>query len=581
MEQFAQLGLSAPLLKAIEKMGYQDPTDIQAQAIPQLLEGDRDFIGLAQTGTGKTAAFGLPMLDQIDVNNRNVQALILAPTRELGQQIAQQIEQFSVHMKGLRCVAVYGGANISTQMRQLRDGAHVVIATPGRLIDLAKRKALYLDKIRYVVLDEADEMLNMGFRDELDTILSFTPEEKSTWLFSATMPKEIRRMVKDYMNSPAEVKIDPQTSVNANIEHLFTLVRHGDKSEALARFLDLDPNLYGVVFCRTKRDTQNLAEDLLKLGYRSDALHGDLSQMQRDRVMRRFKSRELQVLIATDVAARGIDVNELTHVFHYSLPDDQSYYTHRSGRTARAGKQGISLAFISKKEKSKINRFAQDLDISFGQVMVPSAEDIADTRMENWAMGILDGEGTARIPSEMLERVEGLFEGVSKEELIARLMAREMAQLNSGSGTDLNKRAEQEPDSRGGGGRGRHGGGGGGKWSKNRGGHGGGGGGGSRYGDRDRDRGRGGNDRDRGYGGGYGGGSRSGDGERSKSYGGGGGDRSKSYGGGGGGGSRSGGGYSGGSRNGGGGYSGGSKSGGGGYGKSTGGSSSTGKPRQW
>jgi ATP-dependent RNA helicase DeaD len=319
LESFDHLGLSAPILKAIGQLGFETPTEIQNQAIPVLLEGNRDFIGLAQTGTGKTAAFGLPLLDLLDPNESHIQALILAPTRELGQQIAQQMALFAGQIKGLKTVAVYGGASISDQMRQLRSPCHVVIATPGRLIDLAKRKALKLDQIKYLVLDEADEMLNMGFKEELDTILEFTPDTKQTWLFSATMPSEIRRMVKQYMEDPFEVRIDPGTSVNVNIEHQYALVRHTDKLEAMCRFLDLDPDLYGVVFCRTKRDTQNLAEDLLKEGYRADALHGDLSQHQRDRVMQRFKRRELQVLIATDVAARGIDVNDLTHVFHASI----------------------------------------------------------------------------------------------------------------------------------------------------------------------------------------------------------------------------------------------------------------------
>ncbi|MFZ9055882.1 MAG: DEAD/DEAH box helicase, partial [Flavobacteriales bacterium] len=377
MESFEQLGLSAPILEAITALGFDTPTDIQAQAIPHLLAGDRDFIGLAQTGTGKTAAFGLPVLEQLDPSAPHVQALILAPTRELGQQIAQQIELFSKRLDGIQAVAVYGGANIMTQIHALKRPSQIVIATPGRLIDLAKRKAIHLDKIEYVILDEADEMLNMGFKEELDAILAMTPDTKRTWLFSATMPREIRRLVKQYMNDPFEVRIDPTTAVNEHIEHRYAIVKHGDKTEALGRFMDLDADLFGVVFCRTKRDTQDLAESLMKKGYRADALHGDLSQPQRDRVMRRFKARELQVLIATDVAARGIDVNDVTHVFHHSLPNDQEYYTHRSGRTARAGKKGISLAFISQRERAVVNRFSKSLGIEFEHVMIPDAKDIA------------------------------------------------------------------------------------------------------------------------------------------------------------------------------------------------------------
>lgn len=444
MDSFDTLGLSAPILKAIGQLGFDTPTDIQSQAIPHLLQGDRDFIGLAQTGTGKTAAFGLPLLDHLDPTDDSVQALILAPTRELGQQIAEQIDLFSKHLKGIKSVAVYGGANISTQISQLKRPRHVVIATPGRLIDLVKRKALKLDQIKYLVLDEADEMLNMGFKDELDTILEFTPDSKKTWLFSATMPREIRRMVKQYMDSPFEVSVDPKTTVNANIEHKYSIVKQSDKTEAMSRFLELEPDLYGVVFCRTRRDTQALAEDLLKMGFRADALHGEMSQPQRDRVMSRFKNRDLQVLIATDVAARGIDVNDLTHVFHHSLPSEQAYYTHRSGRTARAGKKGISLAFISNREKGYINRMAREMDISFEAIEVPGAEEIVQARMMKWAQDVLDQKAFDRVPFDLIMQMNLLFEDTPKDELIARLVARELARLNVDSGRDINKRASQD-----------------------------------------------------------------------------------------------------------------------------------------
>ena len=444
LDSFDTLGLSAPILKAIGQLGFDTPTDIQSQAIPHLLQGDRDFIGLAQTGTGKTAAFGLPLLDHLDPTDDSVQALILAPTRELGQQIAEQIDLFSKHLKGIKSVAVYGGANISTQITQLKRPRHVVIATPGRLIDLVKRKALKLDQIKYLVLDEADEMLNMGFKDELDTILEFTPDSKKTWLFSATMPREIRRMVKQYMDSPFEVSVDPKTTVNANIEHKYSIVKQSDKTEAMSRFLELEPDLYGVVFCRTRRDTQALAEDLLKMGFRADALHGEMSQPQRDRVMSRFKNRDLQVLIATDVAARGIDVNDLTHVFHHSLPSEQAYYTHRSGRTARAGKKGISLAFISNREKGYINRMAREMDISFEAIEVPGAEEIVQARMMKWAQDVLDQKAFDRVPFDLIMQMNLLFEDTPKDELIARLVARELARLNVDSGRDINKRASQD-----------------------------------------------------------------------------------------------------------------------------------------
>jgi ATP-dependent RNA helicase DeaD len=444
LDSFDTLGLSAPILKAIGQLGFDIPTDIQSQAIPHLLQGDKDFIGLAQTGTGKTAAFGLPLLDHLDASDDSVQALILAPTRELGQQIAEQIDLFSKHLKGIKSVAVYGGANISTQISQLKRPRHVVIATPGRLIDLVKRKALKLDQIKYLVLDEADEMLNMGFKDELDTILEFTPDTKKTWLFSATMPREIRRMVKQYMESPFEVSVDPKTTVNANIEHRYAVVKQADKTEAMSRFLELEPDLYGVVFCRTRRDTQALAEDLLKMGFRADALHGEMSQPQRDRVMSRFKNRDLQVLIATDVAARGIDVNDLTHVFHHSLPSEQAYYTHRSGRTARAGKKGISLAFISNREKGYVNRMSREMDISFEAVDVPGAEEIVQARMMKWAQDVLDQKAFDRVPFDLIMQMNLLFEETPKDELIARLVARELARLNVDSGRDINQRARQD-----------------------------------------------------------------------------------------------------------------------------------------
>jgi ATP-dependent RNA helicase DeaD len=440
LDTFDTLGLSAPLLKSITEMGFETPTDIQAQAIPLLLEGDRDFIGLAQTGTGKTAAFGLPLLDLLDTEWDHVQALVLAPTRELGQQIAEQLDKYAKYSKGLKTVAVYGGANIATQIAQLKKPCHVVIATPGRLIDLAKRKAVKLDRIRHLVLDEADEMLNMGFKEELDEILSFTPEDKCTWLFSATMPREIRRMVGQYMTDPLEVHVNRTEAVNQNIEHQYALVRHSDKSEAIARFLDLDPELYGVVFCRTRRDTQALAEELLKRGYRADALHGEMSQAQRDRVMLRFKQKHLQVLVATDVAARGIDVDDLTHVFHHSLPGEAAQYAHRSGRTARAGKTGISLAMMSIKERSHLNRLANTLDINFTQTLVPNPEEIVHARLSTWGQGLIELPVGQGIPDEIWEQMTVLFEGHSKEDLLRQIVLSEMRKLDTAGKADLNQK---------------------------------------------------------------------------------------------------------------------------------------------
>ena len=383
------------------------------------------------------------MLELLDPEVGNIQALILAPTRELCQQIAQQIDLFSKHLPGIRAVAVFGGANIVTQIQQLRRPCQVVIATPGRLIDLANRKALKLDEIEYVVLDEADEMLNMGFQEDLNTILDLTPETKRTWLFSATMPKEIRRIVKQYMDDPLEVRVDPGMVVNTDIEHQYVIVRHTDKLEALTRFMDLDAELFGVVFCRTKRDAQDLAEQLMKRGYRADALHGDLSQPQRDRVMQRFKQRDLQVLIATDVAARGIDVNNLTHVFHHSLPNDPSYYTHRAGRTARAGKKGISIAFINRKEKAAINRIVRELDIHFAEVEIPSAAAIASARILNWAHAVHAALPNRVASDELVIQALSAFSDLSLEELMAQLVRHELANMSSGA--DLNWKETSEP----------------------------------------------------------------------------------------------------------------------------------------
>lgn len=438
MTTFKQLGLSNEVLKALTELGFETPSEIQQQAIPQLLAEDKDFIGLAQTGTGKTAAFGLPLLERMDPFNKSTQALVLAPTRELGQQIAEQIELYSKYMDKMNVLAVYGGAAISTQMKALRQPQQIIIATPGRLIDLIGRKSVKLDQLQYLVLDEADEMLNMGFKEDIDKILSFTPKEKLTWLFSATMPTEIKRIVNKYMHEPIEVKVNTKNEVNTNIEHQYVVVKQSDKSEALTRFLDINKDMRGVVFCRTKRDTQNLAEELLKKNYKADALHGDLSQQQRDRVMKRFKAHDLQVLIATDVAARGIDVNDLTHVFHYTLPDDNSYYTHRSGRTARAGKQGISISFINGREGYKIKRIEKDLGISIAQVFIPKVEDITDIRIENWCNELLDIKTRNKFSPELLEKVSMIFGNLSKEELISKLLAFELKNLDVTGSKDLN-----------------------------------------------------------------------------------------------------------------------------------------------
>ncbi len=443
---FKQLGLSTDVLKVLPELGFENPTTIQKDAIPLLLEGERDFIGLAQTGTGKTAAFGIPLLEHVDPFESYTQALVLAPTRELGQQIAEHLKEYGKYLDHVNILAVYGGAAISTQIKALRKPRHIIIATPGRLIDLIKRKAVKLNLLRFLVLDEADEMLNMGFKDELDRILSYTPEHKITWLFSATMPHEIKRMVRTYMTQPLEVKAKAISEVNANIEHQYTLVSQGNKTKALTRFIDINPDLRGIIFCRTKMDTRNLTEELLKLNYQADAIHGDLSQSQRDRVMKRFKAHELRLLVATDVAARGIHVNDLTHIFHFTLPDELAYYTHRSGRTARAGKTGISIAFISGKDQHKIHRIENKLSISFKKILVPEVSDVAGLNIENWCRNILEKRTRGKIDPNLLEKVNILFGNLSKEELIAKVVMNELERLNLDHAKDLND-SERNPKS--------------------------------------------------------------------------------------------------------------------------------------
>ena len=381
MKSFLSLGLEAHVLEGISKLGFETPTPIQEKAIPVLIGDRRDFIGLAQTGTGKTAAFGLPILQTLNPDNPNPQALILAPTRELCVQISKDIKNFSIGVGKVNIVAVYGGASITTQMSQIKRGAQIIAATPGRLLDLIKRKAIKLDQIEIVVLDEADEMLNMGFQEDIDMILSKTPEVRSTWLFSATMPKEVRAISTKYMFDPYELTIGKKNSGATNIEHAYYVVHARDRYLALKRIVDFNPDLFGIVFCRTKLASQDVAEKLMKDGYNADALHGDLSQQQRDKVMGRFRDRSLKLLVATDVAARGIDVNDITHVINYELPDDTEVYTHRSGRTARAGKSGISLSIIHMKETGKIRQLEKFVNQKFRHEKVPGGFAICEKQL--------------------------------------------------------------------------------------------------------------------------------------------------------------------------------------------------------
>ncbi len=420
MKSFESLGLSKGLVESVLKIGFETPTPIQEKAIPVLLKGNRDFVGLAQTGTGKTAAFGLPLLDLVDDSSRDTQALVLAPTRELCLQIASDLENFTEKIKNLNITAVYGGSSITDQIRKIKKGSQIIVATPGRLIDLIDRKAISLATIKFVVLDEADEMLNMGFKEDIDKILSYTPDTKNTWLFSATMPREVRAIMKNYMEDPFELQVGEQNTGNVNIEHTYVIVQDKDKYLALKRILDYNPDIFGLIFCRTRIDTQRIAEMLMKDGYNADALHGDLTQQQRDRVMNKFRGRGLQILVATDVAARGIDVDNITHVIHLNIPDELEFYTHRSGRTARAGKTGVSIAMISKRELGRVKQLEKSLKSTFKKLTIPTGPEVCQKQLlalmhKVHEVKVNDGE-----IAEFLPAVEAALKDLTKSELIKR-----------------------------------------------------------------------------------------------------------------------------------------------------------------
>ncbi len=376
MNLFSESNLSPDIIKAVGELGYEKPTEIQKQTIPFILSDIRDLIALAQTGTGKTAAFSLPILDMIDDTSRKIQLLVLAPTRELALQIAKDIKNYTKYLPNIKTVAVYGGSSITDQIRNLREKPQIIVGTPGRVIDLINRKALDFSQIHWLVLDEADEMLSMGFKDDLETILSETPETKQTLLFSATMNKEVERISKNYLTNPHRISVGSINAVKKNIKHEYYVVNYRQKKEALKRLIDANPNQYSIIFCRTKMETQDVADFLMQNGYAADALHGDLSQAQRDTVMKKFRLKNIDILVATDVAARGLDVNSLTHVIHYSLPDDPEVFVHRSGRTGRAGKDGISMALIKPEETRKLSQIKGQTKIEIVEKQIPKGEDI-------------------------------------------------------------------------------------------------------------------------------------------------------------------------------------------------------------
>ncbi len=428
MSKFTALGLDENILKAITDMGFETPSEVQEKAIPILLEKDTDMVALAQTGTGKTAAFGFPMLQKINVGSRTTQGLILSPTRELCLQITNEIKNYGKYYKGLNVVAIYGGASITDQARNIKKGAQIIVATPGRMKDMIGRRMIDISKIEYCVLDEADEMLNMGFYEDITEILSHSPKDKSTWLFSATMPREVSAIAKKFMFEPVEITVGGKNMGAENVSHEYYLVNARDRYQALKRLADANPSIFSVIFCRTKRDTQKVAELLIEDGYSAAALHGDLSQNQRDLVMKSFRNRQIQMLVATDVAARGIDVENITHVINYQLPDEIETYTHRSGRTGRAGKTGISMVIVSKSERRKIHTIEKMIQKKFVAKDVPSGMAICEVQLFHLANKIKETEINHEIDA-YLPNINEVLEEFSKEELIKKVFSVEFTRF--------------------------------------------------------------------------------------------------------------------------------------------------------
>jgi ATP-dependent RNA helicase DeaD len=425
MTTFEGLGLDARLVQATDALGFKQPTPIQEQAIPVLLSGTKDLVGLAQTGTGKTAAFGLPLLQLVEAAQRHPQALVVCPTRELCMQIVNELELFKKFIPGMHVLAVYGGTSIGGQIRDLRKGVQIVVATPGRLIDLIERKAINLEQISYVVLDEADEMLNMGFQDDIEFILQNTPKREATWLFSATMPPEIRRVSKKYMESPKEITVGKVNTANKNIDHQYYVTSAHHRYETLKRIIDFNPGIYGIIFTRTKADAQDIAEKLTREGYDIDALHGDLTQQQRDKVMGEFREKTLQLLIATDVAARGIDVKDITHVINYELPDDVEVYTHRSGRTGRAGSTGIALSIVHSREIGKLRQIERIVQAPFHKMEIPSGKDVCRKQFFTFMDKLLQADISHGDYETYVPMLAEKFADISKEEVLKRVAAME------------------------------------------------------------------------------------------------------------------------------------------------------------
>jgi ATP-dependent RNA helicase DeaD len=424
--EFKDLGLQKDILKAVHKLGFEHPSEIQEKAIPILSEGERDFVGLAQTGTGKTAAYGLPLIQHMNFDSKDTQGLIICPTRELCMQITKDLVAFSIFQSNPNIVPVYGGASITDQIRLIKKGAQVVVATPGRLLDLIERKAIKLKTVQRVILDEADEMLNMGFKEDIDSILEQIPDRKRVWLFSATMPKAVRRIASNYMVDPLEIVVGKQNSVAVNIEHRYYMMKERDRYYALKRILDYYPDIFGLIFCRTRRETGAISDKLEKEGYNVVALHGDLTQSQRDAAMKKFRDRTVKVLVATDVAARGLDVQDISHVIHYNLPDDIENYTHRSGRTARAGKLGKSLLLVNTREAGRIKQVEKLIQTPIELKRVPNAEDICEKQM----YALMDKVVQTPIDNDAIDRYWPVFynklKGIPAEEIVLKFISTEL-----------------------------------------------------------------------------------------------------------------------------------------------------------
>lgn len=447
MISFSSLSLREELTRAVAELGFETPTPIQQKVIPHLLSEPTDVIGLAQTGTGKTAAFGLPLLHHMDVAQKQVQALVLSPTRELCMQIQEEFKKYGKHMRGLKTTAVYGGVPIGGQIRDLKYHPQVVVATPGRLIDLLERKALSLESVQYVVLDEADEMLNMGFRDDIDFILKNTLARQYTWLFSATMNNDVRGIAKRFMNGWKEYSVAAPNTTNENIDHQYYVTHNHLRFETLQRLLDFTPGIYGIIFTRTKQDCQEIAEKLMKQGYHVSPLHGDMDQKMRSKVMERFKNRSLQAIVATDVAARGIDVNDITHVINYELPDDPEVYTHRSGRTARAGKSGICMSIVAPKEISTIRQIERLVKQRFNRSDIPDGAEVVRKRLFYYLEQIETAKPQKNFADVYLNSIHERFEDMEKDELIKRLIWIQLKETidNYQDAEDLNAGYEVKP----------------------------------------------------------------------------------------------------------------------------------------